>query len=565
MSFLSPGALRGAAALTALILVAAPDGGAQERTHAAGPAHQHGGAPAAPGQPALLPGLGHWHHPITTRVPRAQEFFDQGLRLAYAFSLDESARSFVEAARLDPSCAMCWWGVAYAVGPNINLPMTAEAEKRGLQAIRRALRLAPAATLRERGYIEAMAARFGEPAGEDRAVRDSAYASAMEGVARQWPRDVDAQVLYADALLNLRPWNQWTPEGQPQPGTLTVVATLERALQAAAEHAGACHFYVHTVEASPAPERALPCAERLPLLMPGAGHIVHMPAHIYMRLGRYADAARANLAAGAADWGYVPAHAQPDDFYPTFYPAHNEHFLWMTYLLSGQQARALESARDLVRGVPVKAARANPSLEPFLSAAVLTHARFGEWDAVLAEPAPPAELRYLKGMWHLARGLAFTARGDLAAAQGQLDALRGLAASVPASMIIILNPAPALLELGATTLAGELALRQGRTDAAIDLLREAVRRETALTYDEPPPWYHSTRNRLGMALLALGRAGEAEAAFQDDLRVLPENGWSLAGLERALRAQGREAEAAAVAIRLAAAWREADAPALVDR
>jgi tetratricopeptide (TPR) repeat protein len=534
-------------------------------------AHAAPAAPVATGAPALLPGLGTWRHPVATRVPRAQRFFDQGLRLAYAFNHDEAARAFAEAARLDPACAMCRWGVAYALGPNINVPVTPEAERRAAAAAREARQLAerraraepgPRAA-RELAYADAMARRVAEPAGADRAARDSAYAAAMADVVRRWPDDADARVLHADALLNLRPWNQWTRDGRPQPGTLDAVAALEHVVRREPAHAGACHFYVHAVEASSDPGRALACAERLPRLMPGAGHVVHMPAHVYLRVGRYADAARANLAAVASDRRYVARHARAGDFYPTFYTPHNTHFLWATYLLSGQRARALGAARRLRREVPVAAARANASLEAFLSAAVLTPARFGDWDAVLAEPAPPADLRYARGTWHYARGLAHAARGDLARGAAELDTLRALAAGTPASVVIMLNPAPAVLELAADVLAGELALRQGRTEAGLAHLREAVRREDALTYDEPPPWYHATRHLLGTALLGLGRAAEAEAAFRDDLRAYPENGWSLAGLERALRAQGRGDEARAAAARLARAWRDADVPAAV--
>src|SRR5688572_1567023 len=245
-----------------------PEAGATHHRH-----HEHGSSPGA--AVALLSGLGTWHHAVSTPVPRAQRFFDQGLRLAYAFNHDEAERSFAEAARLDSTCAMCWWGVAYAVGPNINLPMNGDAERRALSAIREARRRAQSAPPRERAYIDAMARRFGEPVGEDRARRDSAYASAAAELARRYPSDLDAQVLHADAMLNLRPWNQWTRDGQPQPGTEEAVAALEQALKREPNHAGACHFYVHAVEASQTPERALPCAERLPRLMPGAGHLVH--------------------------------------------------------------------------------------------------------------------------------------------------------------------------------------------------------------------------------------------------------------------------------------------------
>jgi tetratricopeptide (TPR) repeat protein len=530
-----------------------PEAGATHHRH-----HEHGSSPGA--AVALLSGLGTWHHAVSTRVPHAQRFFDQGLRLAYAFNHDEAERSFAEAARLDSTCAMCWWGVAYAVGPNINLPMTADAERRALAAIREAQRRGSSLPERERAYIDAMARRFGDPVGDDRAARDSAYASAMAELARRYPSDLDAQVLHADAMLNLRPWNQWTRDGEPHPGTLELVGILERVIDRAPDHAGACHLYVHAVEASSTPERALPCAERLPRLMPGAGHVVHMPAHVYFRVGRYAEAARANVAAVSADRRYLASSSLPRGIYSQFYAPHNTHFLWATHLLAGQRRPALEAARTLGRSVSTADARENASLEAFLTATMLTHARFAAWDSVLAQPAPPNELRYLRGMWHYARGLAHAARGNAAAGAAELDTLRAIAASVPATTIIILNPAPAVLELAADVLASVLARQSGDGEAAVRHLQSAVRREDALTYDEPPPWYHSTRHMLGTTHLALGNAAAAEAAFREDLRTYRENGWSLAGLERALRRQGRTADADAVRARLSAAWRGADVP-----
>ena len=559
------------AAPGALLLLAAAAAplAAQER----GEKHGHGshGAHGAHGAAAsragtLLPGLGDWHLAITTRSPRAQQLFDQVLRLAYGFNHDEAERSFAEAARLDPTCAMCRWGVAYAVTPNINMPMSPDAERKAHAAITEARRLsAKRSTAKERALIAAMAKRVGVPAGARRAARDSAYASAMRTVAARYPDDADAQVLFADAMMNLRPWNQWTRDGQPHPGTLEVVATLERALARTPDHAGACHFYVHAVEASETPDRALPCAERLPRLMPGAGHVVHMPAHIFLRVGRYGDAARANVAAVAADRKYMAGSDVPAGMYSIFYTRHNPHFLWAVYLLSGQRAPALREARALAEGITPEIAAMGASVEAYLTTPVLTLTRFGDWEAVLAEPAPAPGLRYARGMWHHARGLALLERNDVAGAQAQLDSLRTIAAGMSDSVIVILNPATSVLALGADVLAGEIAIREGRTEAGLERLREAVRREDRLTYDEPPPWYHSTRNRLGLALLGTGKVAEAEAAFRDDLRAYRENGWSLAGLERALRAQGKDAEANAVAARLATAWREADVPAIASR
>src|SRR5688572_20011048 len=354
-----------AAALTAAVLAQDPRPATRPTPSAVeGPpaehqdhkAHEHAAAPPSGTMP-LLKGLGTWHHRISTTSPEAQRYFDQGLRLTYGFNHDEAVRSFERATQLDPDCAMCHWGIAYALGPNINLPMEGKTEPRALAAIRRAVDLKTRATAGERALIEAMAVRYGEPAGAARAERDAAYADAMRKVAAKFPADVDAQTLFADAMLNLRPWNQWTREGKPQPGTLELVGVLERALARQPAHAGACHFYIHAIEASETPDRALPCAERLPVLMPGAGHVVHMPAHVFLRVGRYEAAARANIAAVEADKRYFAAHAARPGVYPMFYAPHNLHFLWSAYLLSGQREKALTAARTLTERVKLEEAR----------------------------------------------------------------------------------------------------------------------------------------------------------------------------------------------------------------
>ncbi len=505
----------------------------------------------------LLQGLGEWRHRVTTKSPEAQRYFDQGLRLTYGFNHEEAVRSFERAVQLDPACAMCYWGVAYALGPNINLPMDAKTEPRALEASRQAVRLKGAATAGERALIEAMAVRYGEPAGGSRAERDAAYADAMRTVIQRFPADTDAQVLFADAMMNLRPWNYWTRDGHPQPGTTELLGVLSKAIARQPTHAGACHFFIHAVEASQTPERALPCAERLPRLMPGAGHVVHMPAHVYLRVGRYEDAARANIAAVEADNRYFASRTAPG-IYPMFYAPHNLHFLWATYLLSGQREKAVNAARALQERVAIDDAKATPSLEAFLTPPFLTLARFGNWDAVLATPAPPADLHYATGMWHYARGLAHAARKDIRAAEESLAKVRAEAAAVKDDVIIILNPAPALLKLAAEVLAGDIAARQQRFDEAVAHLKTAITMEDGLTYDEPPPWYHSVRNRLGGTLLDAGRPADAAAAFREDLRHVRETGWSLSGLERALRAAGDTADAAEAGRRFKAAWKYAD-------
>lgn len=539
--------------------LAEPAATASGPERAGGTSHDHDKAPATGSMP-LLDGLGDLHMAVTTNSPDAQRYFDQGLRLMYAFNHDEAARSFERAIQFDSTCALCHWGVAYALGPNINLPMDPGSEPRAVAAIGRAAQLRGRATARERALIDAMAVRYGEPAGAKRAARDSAFATSMRGVARRFPGDADVQVLFADAMLNLRPWNQWTRDGAPQPGTLELVGALERVLRKSPGHVGACHFYIHAIEASETPERALACAERLPKLMPGAGHVVHMPAHVYLRVGRYEDAARANIAAVEADGRYFATREVPEGIYPLFYAPHNLHFLWATYLLSGQRGKALGAARALRDRVKPEEARAVASLEGFLVSEGLTLARFGDWDAVLALPAPPPELRYSRGMWHYVRGFAAAVRGNLAMATTELDSVRAITAGVPDDVIVILNPARRLLDLAAQVLTATISARQGNFDVAIAGLRAAARLEDELTYDEPPPWYHSVRNLLGETLLDAGRAADAEVAFREDLRYVRETGWSLSGLQRALQRQAKHDEAAAIARRLQTAWKYADGP-----
>ena len=527
-----------------------------EQRHDATHKHSDPGAKHSNDIP-LLTGLGDWHRAVTTKSEQAQQYFDQGLRLSYGFNFDESARSFERAIALDPSCAMCYWGLAHAIGPNINAPLDPGIEPKALAAIKQAQKLAADVTPVERALIDAMAVRFGEPAGAARAKRDSAYANAMRSVARRFPEDIDAQVLFADAMMNLRPWSYWTREGNAQPGTEELVGALTRALQQQPEHAGACHFYIHAVEASATPERAVPCAERLGRLMPGAGHIVHMPAHVFLRVGRYEDAARTNIAAVEADNRYFEKR-EVAGAYPMFYAPHNLHFLWSAYQFSGQRAKALGAARALNQRVAIDAAKQIPSLQVFLPSVILTHARFRDWNAVLAEPAPDRDLRFYRGMWHYARGLARAGKGEVTLARTELDSVRAIATQLKDDVIIVLNPGNKVLRLASEILAGEIASKQKRYDQAITHFENAVRIEDSLTFDEPPAWYHPARQFLGETLLDAGRPIEAEKAFRDDLFYQRETGWSLSGLERALRAQGKAREAGQIAQRFKAAWRFAD-------
>jgi tetratricopeptide (TPR) repeat protein len=505
----------------------------------------------------LYDNMGTLHHAVTTTSPLAQRYFDQGLRLAYAFNHEEAGRAFEQAIRLDPRCAMCHWGAALVLGPNINAPMAPEAEAQAARHTAHAVSLSATATPAEQGYIRAVAARYGTPPNADRrAALDSAYAAAMHAVAAANPGDPDAQALYAEAMMDLRPWDQWTPDGRPQPGTEEVVATLERAIATDPGHPGACHFYIHAVEASFQPELALPCAERLAALMPGAGHLVHMPAHVYLRVGRYADAVTANEHAAHADERFL-ADRQPQGGYP-FYYAHNLHFLWAAAAMDGRGASAVQAARALASRVPVEVARQDGGAELQLAVPPLALARFGRWAEVLAEPAPPPELRLATAMWRHARGMALLRGGRMDDARRELDSVTAIAAALPETFMAGFHSGKRLAQVAQHALAGEVLAAGGDPEGGVRELRRAVELQDAMRYDEPEPFYYPVRHSLGAVLLAAGRAAEAEAVFQDDLRRHPENGWSLRGLADALRAQGRDAADAEA--RFARAWARADLP-----
>ena len=531
---------------------------AQEAAHVHTTQAAHA-APATPGErpTPLLDGLGDLHHPISTTDTLAQRYFDQGLRLAYAFNHGEAIRSFEEAARLDPSCAMCYWGKALALGPNINAPMDTAAARQAYAALQRARSVAARATARERAYIDALAARYAAEPSAERAPLDAAYAAAMREVARRAPDDPDAATLFAEALMDTSPWDYWQADGSPKPATREILSALERALARNPNHPGACHYYIHAVEAV-YPERAVACAERLAALMPAAGHIVHMPGHIYIRVGRYNDAIQANVHAVHADETYI-AERRPEGVYPAGYYPHNYHFLAFAATLAGRSAEAVEAARATVRHTPVDVARQVPESQLQLAYSHLTLAKFGRWDDVLREPLPPADLRVASGLAHYSRGLAFAARGRWTDAQAALDSVTRAAADVGQ------GPSDAVLDIATHALRGEIAARRGQLEAAVGHYRTAMTLEDGLGYMEPPYWHTPVRHQLGAVLLQAGRAREAEALYREDLRRFPENGWSLAGLRQSLIAQRKSAEADTVGRRFVTAWQKADVPLTTSR
>ncbi|MGD9719834.1 MAG: hypothetical protein AB7O59_01295 [Pirellulales bacterium] len=507
--------------------------------------------------PALMDNLGSHEHKITCADPLAQQYFNQGLRLMYGFNHAEAIRAFRAASVIDPDCAMAQWGIAIALGPNYNLAADEQQAKDAYAAVQQAKKLAAGATPKEAAYIEALALRYADPPPEDRKPLDEAYAAAMRKVAERFPDDLDAVTLFAESLMDLRPWKLWMHDGKPEPGTEEIVATLERVLAKNPNHPGANHFYIHAVEASLAPERALPCAQRLGGLMPGAGHMVHMPAHIYFRLGRFREASVSNEHAIAADEAYI-AKSKPEGPYPMMYYPHNIHFLWAALTMEGRGEDAIRRATEVTRKVPYEMVKKMPMVEAFPPTRTFALLRFGKWDDVLKEQAPDPEFTYATGIWHYARGLAYAAHHLRPEADAELKKLREIQAAMPEEKMAMQHHARDLLAIAVHHLDATLLAQSGEVDQAAEKLRAAIAQQDALQYDEPPPWYLPMRQPLGRLYLEAKRPADAEQAFRDDLQKYPENGWSLWGLEQSLRAQNRTAEAGAVHERFAKAWPSAD-------
>ncbi len=532
--------------------------------YAQAPSHKHyekseqAEKPAPTGELApRLQNLGKHTFAVTTRSRQAQLFINQGVNLAYGFNHAEAGRAFREAARLDPDCAMAYWGQALVLGPNINVAMTPEDEPKAYELAQKALALKSKATPREKAYIDAVAQRYSGKA-RDRAARDRAYADAMRDVVRRFPHDLDAATMYAEALMDLRPWNYWMRDGRPYPETPEIVATLEKVIARNPDHPGANHYYIHALESTKTPEKAEAAADRLAKLMPGAGHMVHMPSHIYQRVGRYADAVASNESAVRADEDYI-TQCRAQGLYPMAYYPHNIHFLWFAATAEGRSQVSVDSARKVAAKVSDEMVDQLPILAGFRAVPWYALTRFGRWGEMLAEAAPADRFLYLRGTWHYARGLAFLGKGQLDEAEKELTELRRIAAD-PALNYALFSPntAAAILSVAPEVLAGELAARRKDYDAAVAHLERAVRLEDGLVYTEPSEWHYPPRQALGAVLLAAGRAKEAETVYWEDLSRNPVNGWSLFGLAQALRAQGRGDEAAAAQARFEKAWARAD-------
>lgn len=509
----------------------------------------------------LFDGLGDFHRAVTTSVPAAQQYFDQGMRLMWAFNHDEATRSFARAAELDPSCAACFWGVSLTVGPNYNLPfMSAERAQVAFDALAKARQAASHGSAVEQALIEALETRYPTAAPLDPATAApvlTAYAGAMKAVARKFPQDSDVQTLYAEALMNVNAWKLWSADGKPSAGTDEIVATLESVLARDPKHPGANHYYLHTLEASPHPEKAVVAAERLKDLMPAAGHMVHMPAHIMERVGRYEEAAEANRRGVAADDAYV-ARTRPPDYYAAMYSAHNYQFLAFSAAMEGRRAESIAAADGSRKAVDDALLLAMPGADWYVAEQYTARVRFGLWDELLALPAPDARLTGLTAGYLYGRAMALAAKGRVDEARAIAGQMQALSDTKQAEGGAGMNTIRDVLAVAIPVVRARIAGAEHQPEQALASLRQAVAAEDRLAYNEPRDWFFPVRQLLGAALLQSGKSAEAEQVYRQDLRQNPDNGWALYGLAAALKAQGHANAAADVTRQFNAAWRHAD-------
>ena len=512
----------------------------------------------------LFDGMGDHQHAITTSDPWAQKYFNQGLIIDFAFNHAESVRSFKAAQTLDPECAMCYWGEALALGPNINVTsngkaiMSEEAQLGAHAAIQKAVSLKDRVSEQEGDYIDALAVRYGGDPAAPREPQDLAYADAMRTLHQKYPADDDAAALFAEALMTTMPWDYWLDPENPKPHTVEVIDALETVLARSPEHPLALHLYIHAIEASSNPGRAETAADTLANLVPGAGHLVHMPAHIYWRVGRYHDASEANVRAAAVDEEYI-AQCNAQGFYPALYYPHNIHFLWAASSMEGRSAMAIEAARRVAANVRLEVIAEFPMVEFFHTIPLLALTQFGRWDEILAEPQPDPSLDYSNGIWHYVRATALARKGDIEGAQTEYDALVPLRDSTQVHFLDTVDyPASQLLLIAGELAQGEIAMAQSDFGTATMHFENAVTAQDALPYTEPPFWYYPTRQSLGQALLAADDPTAAEGVFRQDLTIYPHNGWSMYGLILSLQAQGRPEEAAELQHHFDQVWSQAD-------
>lgn len=516
---------------------------------------QHAHSTTETAKPAeLLEGLGSHTHPIATQSALAQKFFDQGLALIYGFNHDEAARLFARAAELDPHSPMPHWGIALALGPNYNMPPQPEREEKAWKAIERAVALAKDAPDYEKAYVDALTTRYSKDPKVDRQQLGAQYREAMRQVHSRYPDDLDAATLYAESIMNLRPWQLWTADGTPAEGTLEVLDVLEGVLRRDPTHPGANHYYIHAVEASKNPERALPSAYRLGGLMPGAGHLVHMPSHIFIRTGDHDLSANVNVTAAEVDRKYIE-RTGATGIYPLMYYSHNLHFVAYARMMQGRYDEALDYSKRLRQNVH-GAIDDMPMLAPYGAFEWLVLTRFGKWNEMLAEPEPKETAPVLHAYYRYARGLAMAGLGRNSELSAESERMVAICARIPEDQKLMINPVRSVLAVGAAELKAKIARSKGDADGEIAALREAVAAQDKLGYMEPPEWHYPVRESLGAALLRNGKAREAEAVFRRDLEINPRNGRSLYGLVQSLKTQGNSVGAESVQREFEQAWKE---------
>jgi tetratricopeptide (TPR) repeat protein len=527
--------------------------------------HEHAAA-AAKGKPVtLMVGLGTWRHPVSTKNAQAQAFFDQGLRLIYAFNHDEAARSFQHAAEIDPKLAMAYWGVAEAVGPNYNDPASDERFVRAHAAIEKALELGADASPSDRSYIAALAKRFPGDAGANRRAAAEASRDAMREVVKQYPDDLDAATLFAEAGMNLHPWGLWHADGTPEEGTEEIVATLESVIRREPNHLGAVHYYIHAVEASNSPERALAGASRLAQLAPAAGHIVHMPAHIYIRTGDYEAAVKTNQKAALADQSYLAASGA-QGIYPMMYYSHNLHFIAMCAAMNGNYPESKRGAQLLAANVGPHV-KDMPALGGFMTVPLAVEVRFHKWNEILKTPQPDASMQAAAVFWHFARGVALAATGKIEDAEAERKIVAEAEEKTPPDAVFqmpINNKTKDILKIAENVLGARISLAKNDMDGTVNQLRAAVAIQDSLKYDEPQDWFYPVRESLGAVLLKIGDDAGAEDVFRADLNRNPRNPRSLFGLEQALKALDKAYDAGFVRKQFDASWKGATAPKIDD-
>ena len=511
---------------------------------------------AKPKPATLMQGLGDLHHPVSTSNQPAQQFFDQGLRLIYAFNHDEAAHSFQHAAELDPKLAMAYWGVAEAVGPNYNDPASDDRFKAAHDAIQKAVDLETNASPTEKAYIEAMAKRFPADPKADRRKAAEDYRDAMREVVKQYPDDLDAATLFAESGMNLHPWGLWHPDGTPEAGTDEIVSTLESVIRRDPNHLGAIHYYIHAVEASPSPERALAGANRLAALAPAAGHIVHMPAHVYIRTGDYESAVKTNQKAAAADEAYIKSSGA-QGIYPMMYYSHNLHFIAMCSAMNGDYAEAKKAANMLAAHVG-PAVKDMPPLEGFMTIPLAVEIRFHRWNDILAAKAPDPAMKTTTVFYHFARGMALAGTGKIADAEAEYKFVSEAEKATPEDVVFAMpvnNKAKDILKIAENVLGAKIAVAKKDNASALTMFQQAIAVQDSLKYGEPPDWFFPVRESLGAVLLSSGDAAAAEKIFREDLERNPRNPRSLYGLREALKAQKRDYDAGFVQKQFDASWK----------